>query len=130
MYTRLCLDPLASLPSFVFRIRTVLSIQRTNRFDVARFLCMYIFLSYGFVHLTDNHTMLMYKKYQSSCLASTTFWDAVQTYWLADADAINIMCFDKFTDLKGVEAVCGLRYEMPHPSPVRSSQYIVSTWSV
>jgi len=47
----------------------------------------------------------VYKKYGSSCLTSTTFWDAIPTYWLADADAINVICSDKFTYLKDVEAV-------------------------
>jgi len=47
----------------------------------------------------------VYKKYESSCLTSTTFWDAIPTYWLADADAINVICSDKFTYLKDVEAV-------------------------
>jgi len=75
---------------------------------------------------TDNHTILVYKKYQTSCLTSTIFWDAILAYWFANVDAINVMSSAKFTYLKDVEAVCSLRYEMPHPSPVRSSQYV---WS-
>lgn len=47
----------------------------------------------------------VYKKYGSSCLASTTFWDAQPTYWLADADAVKAVTSDRFTFMKDVEAV-------------------------
>jgi len=111
MYTRLCL---ASLPGFVFRIWTVLSIQGTNWLDVSSIL-VYVHILFLWVHLTDNHTILVYTNYQSSCLFLTKFWDAVPTYWFANADAINV-----------IWRMCSLRYKVPRPFPVRSSQYV---WS-
>ncbi|KAJ3571796.1 hypothetical protein NP233_g3521 [Leucocoprinus birnbaumii] len=46
----------------------------------------------------------LYKRYGSSCLISTTFWGAMPTYWLADADAVKAVYSDRFTYLKDVEA--------------------------
>ena len=66
-------------------------------------ISIYSFPMGSFTLLTTR--IPVYKKYQSSCLTSTTFWDAIPTYWFADADAINVICSDKFTYLKDVEAV-------------------------
>jgi len=51
---------------------------------------------------------LVYKKYGSTCLTSTTFWDAIPTYWFADADAIQAVCSDGSTYTKDLGAVCSL----------------------
>ncbi|KXN84067.1 Putative cytochrome P450 CYP13A1 [Leucoagaricus sp. SymC.cos] len=50
----------------------------------------------------------LYRKYESTCIVSTTFWDAMPTYWFSDADAIKVVCADRFTFTKDVEAVCNL----------------------
>ncbi|EKM76767.1 hypothetical protein AGABI1DRAFT_131058 [Agaricus bisporus var. burnettii JB137-S8] len=46
----------------------------------------------------------LYKKYGSTCLVSATFWDAIPTYWFADADALKTITSDRFTFMKDVEA--------------------------
>jgi len=61
---------------------------------------VHTFIPFPWVRLTDNHTI---PSVQETCLTSTTFWDAIPTYWFADADAINIICSDKSTYLKDVK---------------------------
>ncbi|KAF9443653.1 cytochrome P450 [Macrolepiota fuliginosa MF-IS2] len=46
----------------------------------------------------------LYKRYGSTCLVSTTFWGAMPTYWLADADSVKAVASDRFTFTKDVEA--------------------------
>lgn len=47
----------------------------------------------------------MFKRYQSTCLSSVTFWDCIPTFWLSDADAIKAISTDRAVYLKDVEAV-------------------------
>ena len=62
MYTRSCLDPLAPLPSFFFRIQSVLSIQRPDRLDLCSVL-MYVHGLFRSVHLTDNPSVQKIPKF-------------------------------------------------------------------
>lgn len=65
----------------------------------------------------------LYKKYGSSCLISTTFWDAMPTYWLADADAVKAVCSDRFTYTKDVEAYETLNIYGPNMIGLEGSEW-------
>ncbi|GLB42347.1 putative cytochrome p450 [Lyophyllum shimeji] len=46
----------------------------------------------------------LFKKYGSTCLSSVTFWNAIPTFWLSDADAIKTMHAGRAIFPKDIEA--------------------------
>lgn len=79
-----------------------LSLQRPDGVVFCQFLTYVAFLA------TFSRSLILktvYKKYGSTCLASTTFWDAQPMYWVADADAARAITSDRFTFAKDLEAV-------------------------
>lgn len=90
-----------------------------------------VYISCGLPTWPPWHMILVYKKYGSTCLTSTTFWDAIPTYWFADADAIQAVCSDGSTYTKDLGAVCSLAssklWWTPYCVPlVRHNQHVRS----
>jgi len=52
-----------------------------------------------------SFSLLVYRKYGSTCLSSVVFWNALPVFWISDADAIKGVYSSRVVFPKDVEAV-------------------------
>ena len=55
--------------------------------------------------LIHSFSLLVYKKYGSTCLSSVVFWNALPVFWISDADAIKTVHSSRTVFPKDMEAV-------------------------
>ena len=56
-------------------------------------------------YLVHSFSLLVYKKYGSTCLSSVVFWNALPVFWISDADAIKTVHSSRVVFPKDVEVV-------------------------
>lgn len=122
-----CHCPSPPVPFSRTRSGLNLSIQRPDGVVLCWFLSYVSFLA------TSSRASLIseivYKKYRSTSLASTTFWDAQPMYWVADADAVKTITSDRTTFGKDLEAVRAplIHYNYRHRTDIHSTNRCVFT---
>jgi len=56
-------------------------------------------------YLIHSFSLLVYKKYGSTCLSSVVFWNALPVFWISDADAIKTVHSSRAVFSKDSQAV-------------------------